>query len=145
MSDEEVATFLAEQRVMACATRGVRGWPHVMPLWYVVREGRIWGWTYASSQKARNLERDDRATLELETGESYEQLRGVMIEAHAVVHRATDTVVEVGREILERYGMQALGESFMEVVRAQAAKRIALEFVPVRTASWDHRKLGGGY
>ena len=33
----------------------------------------------------------------------------------------------------------------MDVIRAQAAKRIALEFVPVRFVSWDHRKLGGGY
>jgi hypothetical protein len=31
------------------------------------------------------------------------------------------------------------------VVRAQAAKRVALQFVPVRVASWDHRKLGGLY
>jgi nitroimidazol reductase NimA-like FMN-containing flavoprotein (pyridoxamine 5'-phosphate oxidase superfamily) len=145
MSEEEVGAFLVEQRVMACATRGVRGWPHVMPLWYVLRGGEIWGWTYAKSQKARNLERDDRATLQLEAGDRYEELRGVMIEAHAVVHRDTETVVEVGREILERYATKAPDESFMDVVRAQAAKRIALQFVPARIASWDHRKLGGGY
>jgi nitroimidazol reductase NimA-like FMN-containing flavoprotein (pyridoxamine 5'-phosphate oxidase superfamily) len=145
MTEEEVAAFLDAQRVMACATRGVRGWPHVMPLWYVLRDGRIWGWTYAKSQKARNLERDDRATLQLEDGDRYEELRGVMIEARAILHRDLETVVEVGREILERYGMGALGDSFMDVVRAQAAKRIALEFVPVRVATWDHRKLEGVY
>jgi nitroimidazol reductase NimA-like FMN-containing flavoprotein (pyridoxamine 5'-phosphate oxidase superfamily) len=145
MSEEEVGAFLVEQRVMACATRGARGWPHVVPLWYVVRDGEIWGWTYAKSQKARNLERDDRATLQLETGVRYDELRGVMIEAHAVIHRDQDEVVEVGREIAERYGMQSPGESFMDVVRAQAVKRIALQFVAARIASWDHRKLGGVY
>jgi hypothetical protein len=31
------------------------------------------------------------------------------------------------------------------MVEAQAAKRVALEFVEVRRASWDHRKLGGVY
>ena len=30
-------------------------------------------------------------------------------------------------------------------VRAQAAKRVAMQFVPERVASWDHRKLGGLY
>lgn len=145
MSEEEVSDFLGQQRVMACATLGIRGWPHVVPLWYVVREGRIWGWTYAKSQKARNLERDDRATLQLEAGDRYEELRGVMIEANAAIHREIETVVEVGREILERYGGGALGEGFMDVVRAQAAKRVALEFLPARVVSWDHRKLGGGY
>jgi len=145
MSEEEVASFLAEQKVTACATNGRSGWPHVMPLWYVLRGGRVWGWTYAKSQKARNLERDGRATLSLETGDRYEELRGVMIESRVAIHRELETVIEVGREILERYGGGALGEGFMEVVRAQAAKRVALEFAPVRTVSWDHRKLGGGY
>ncbi len=29
-----------------------------MPLWYVVRGGEIWAWTYAKSQKVHNLERE---------------------------------------------------------------------------------------
>ena len=32
---------------------GPRGWPHLMPLWYVVRDGEIWVWTYAKSQKVQ--------------------------------------------------------------------------------------------
>ena len=145
MSAEEVASFLAEQRVVVCGTIGVRGWPHLMPLWYVLRHGQIWAWTYAKSQKARNLERDDRATLQIEDGERYEELRGVMIEARVAVHREPETIVELGAEILQRYGGGALGEDFMDAVRAQAAKRVALQFVAERVASWDHRKLGGVY
>jgi general stress protein 26 len=145
MSDQEVAAFMAEQRVVVCGTRGHRGWPHLMPLWYVVRGGEIWAWTYAKSQKARNLERDDRATLQIEAGERYEELRGVMIEAHTVVHPETELVADLGREIFERYGVGALGEEFMDAIRAQAAKRVALQFVPARVATWDHRKLQGVY
>jgi hypothetical protein len=33
----------------------------------------------------------------------------------------------------------------LDVVAAQAVKRVALEFVERRMATWDHRKLGGGY
>ena len=40
-----------------------------MPLWYVVRDGELWAWTFAKSQKVRNLERDPRATLQVEAGE----------------------------------------------------------------------------
>jgi general stress protein 26 len=145
MTEAEVSAFLAEQRVVACASRGPRGWPHVMPLWYVVRDGEVWAWTYGKSQKARNLERDDRATLTLETGERYDELRGVMIEAHTVVHRDHETVVELGREILDRYGTPVQGEGAIEMFRAQAVKRVGLQFVPARLASWDHRKLGGVY
>ncbi|MFX8999760.1 pyridoxamine 5'-phosphate oxidase family protein, partial [Acinetobacter baumannii] len=62
MTDTELGAFLEEQRVVICATNGPRGWPHLMPLWYVVRGEEIWAWTYAKSQKVRNLERDPRAT-----------------------------------------------------------------------------------
>ena len=87
MSAEEVAAFLDEQRVVTCATLGRDGWPHLMPLWYVLRDGELWAWTYAKSQKVRNLERDARCTLQVETGDTYDQLRGVMIKADAVIHR----------------------------------------------------------
>ncbi len=145
MSDEEVAELLDRQRVVICATLGPRGWPHLMPLWYVVRAGEIWAWTYAKSQKARNLERDPRATLQLEEGEQYHELRGVMIEAGATIHRDVEVVAEVGAEIYGRYGAGAPDEGFAEAIRAQAAKRIALQFSAQRVASWDHRKLGGLY
>jgi general stress protein 26 len=145
MSEREVEAFLEAQRVVVCATAGGRGWPHLMPLWYVVRAGQIWAWTYAKSQKVRNLERDDRATLVLEDGAEYQELRGVMVEAHTVIHRDIDLVAETGAEIFTRYGSGALGPEFMDAVRAQAAKRVALQFVAERIASWDHRKLGGVY
>ena len=89
MTPEEIAAFLDEQRVVICATNGPRGWPHLMPLWYVVRGEDIWAWTYAKSQKVRNLERDARATLQVEDGEEYQELRGVMIEAETTIHRDT--------------------------------------------------------
>ena len=145
MSPAEIVAFIEHQRVVVCASHGPRGWPHLMPLWYVVRGEDIWAWTYAASQKTRNLERDQRATLQIEAGEEYQELRGVMIEAETTIHRETDGVTEVGAEIFKRYGSGAPGEEFMDMIRAQAAKRVALQFSAQRTASWDHRKLDGVY
>ena len=144
MSDDEVAAFLDEQRTVICATNGRDGWPHLMPLWYVVRNGELWSWTYAKSQKVRNLERDDHVTLQVETGEAYDQLRGVMIKARAVLHRETSDVAALGTEIFTRYtGGQA--EDVRDMVAAQAPKRVAVQFVAEGIATWDHRKLGGTY
>jgi Pyridoxamine 5'-phosphate oxidase len=156
MSDTEVREFLAAERVLTCATNGVRGWPHLMPLWFVTRPAdggeRVWAWTYAASQKVRNLERDPRATLQVETGTSYEELRGVMFECDVVVHRETDDVAALGREIFKRYASPPgeppateLPEDVLAMIDAQAAKRVAMEFVERRRATWDHRKLGGVY
>ncbi len=139
-----MAAFLDQQRVVICATNGHRGWPHLMPLWYTVRDGQIWAWTYAKSQKVKNLERDPRATLQVEDGEQYHELRGIMIEASTAVHRDLELVTEFGVELLRRYS-GAAGEELLEAVRTQASKRVALQFVPERTATWDHRKLAGAY
>jgi PPOX class probable F420-dependent enzyme len=145
MAPEEVARFLSEQRVVVCATNGPHGWPHLMPLWYIVRGDDIWAWTYAKSQKVRNLERDPRVTLQIEDGHEYDKLRGLMIEAQTTIHREPDLVAGVGAELLRRYGSTSDGPDFADAVRAQAAKRVALQFEPQHTTSWDHRKLGGVY
>jgi hypothetical protein len=141
MTADEARAFLAQERVVTCATLGPRGWPHLMPLWYVVRGDDVWAWTYAASQKARNLERDARATLQVETGDSYDQLRGVMLECDTVVHRELDDVAGVGMEISRKYA----GDPLTDMVMAQAPKRVALQFVERRRATWDHRKLAGTY
>jgi general stress protein 26 len=144
MSDDELRVFLDDQRTLICATNGVRGWPHLMPLWFVARGNDIWAWTYAKSQKVRNLERDPRVTLQIEAGETYDQLRGVMFEASTELHRDTEVVAALGAELLGRYGGGTTLE-LNDAIRAQAAKRVGLRFVISRTVTWDHRKLGGGY
>jgi PPOX class probable F420-dependent enzyme len=141
MTAGEAAAFLDEQRTVTCATLGRDGWPHLMPLWYVVRDGEIWAWTYAKSQKVRNLERDPRCTLQVEAGRTYDQLRGVMVKAEAVIHREFEAVAGVGEELAVRYGGAALDDGAREYVHRQAAKRVALQFRPRESATWDHRKL----
>jgi hypothetical protein len=146
LSDEEVSDFLAAERTVICATNGRDGWPHLMPLWFIVRDGELWAWTFAKSQKVKNLERDPRATLQVETGAEYQELRGVMLECETVLHRDTDDVLALGLEIFEKY-TPGLGQSdeVKAMVRKQAEKRVGLQFVERRRASWDHSKLGGVY
>ena len=149
MSDPEVLAFLDEERTVICATNGRRGWPHLMPLWYVVRptgDGeapQVWAWTFAKSQKVRNLERDARATVQVEAGSSYEELRGVMLECDVVVHRDVEVIRAFGLELFARYG--GVNDDVRAMIDQQAPKRVALQFVERHRATWDHRKLGGVY
>lgn len=154
LTSEEAAAFLADQKTVIVASNGVRGWPHLMPLWYVLHPSgpggtdELWAWTFAKSQKVRNLERDPRATLQVEDGEQYQELRGVMLETEVVIHRDVETVLGVGLEVFGKYAPGLDGELAAGVeamVRGQARKRVALQFVERRRTSWDHRKLGGTY
>jgi PPOX class probable F420-dependent enzyme len=146
MSDDELRAFLDEQMIVSVATLGPRGRPHLVPLWYVPEGDELIGWTYAKSQKARNLERDPRATLQVEDGVSYEELRGVMLECDVDVEREPEKVAEYGRALFTRYTPgDGLDPDAAEMVEGQAAKRVGLRFRPTRVVSWDHRKLGGTY
>ncbi len=172
MSEAEVVSFLTQERTVTCATTGPRGWPHLMPLWYALRASKpssqgtavgptvdnvtpgpqIWAWTYAVSQKVRNLERDQRASLQVEAGEQYQELRGVMFECDVIIHRDIETVGALGHEIFMRYAtprgeppVDELPQEVGAMVQAQAAKRVALQFFERRRATWDHRKLAGIY
>jgi PPOX class probable F420-dependent enzyme len=147
LSPDEQRELVETERVVIVSSVGPRGWPHSMPLWYVPRDGELWIWTYAKSQKVRNLERDPRATLLVETGYEYTELRGVMIEAEAEIHRDVETVSEFGKQLTVRYseGIESVEGDPAAALQAQAAKRVAIHFHPRRTATWDHRKLGGRY
>jgi PPOX class probable F420-dependent enzyme len=145
MSDPELRRFLDEGEIVTCATLGPRGRPHVVPLWYVPDGTTLRGWTYAKSQKARNLDRDPHATLQVEDGVRYEELRGVMFECDVEVDRDPKHVAEYGFALFRRYVDPELGTDARATVEQQAPKRVGLTFRPTRTVSWDHSKLGGSY
>jgi PPOX class probable F420-dependent enzyme len=141
MSDEELAAFLVEQMVMTVGTTGPSGRPHLMPLWYVPHGTTLTGWTYAKSQKTKNLERDPRATVQVEDGIQYQELRGVMMECDAELD---DDAKPYGLELYGRYAGE-LDDQVTAMVEKQAPKRVGLRFTPTRIVSWDHSKLGGTY
>jgi PPOX class probable F420-dependent enzyme len=147
LSDAELLELLERERIAIVSSLGPRGWPHSMPMWFVPRDREVWIWTYAKSQKVRNLERDPRATVLVETGREYGELRGVMVEAEAEIHRDGKTVLGFAEELTLRYaeGISSVDGDAKAALEAQAPKRVAIHFRPVRTASWDHRKLGGTY
>ena len=146
MSDAELSAFLQEEKVVTVATLGPGGRPHLMPLWYVAEGGALRGWTFAKSQKTRNLERDPRATLQVEAGSEYTELRGAMLECDVQLEWDTARVTDVGLELFSRYGGGGeLGPEVRDMVAKQAPKRVGLHFTPTRIVTWDHRKLGGVY
>jgi PPOX class probable F420-dependent enzyme len=151
MSPEELRAFIAAQRVLVLASIGRDGRPHLSALWYVLRGDEPWIFTYARSQKVRNLERDSRATLLLESGREYSELRGATLYADATLHQDGDVVADIAEELFARYAGDGSGERpgldepTRRAVRARVAKRVAVQFRVTAVVSWDHAKLEGTY
>lgn len=141
MTDDEVATFLVQQRTATMATLGPNGAPHLVAMWYAVIDGQVWFETKSRSQKAVNLRRDPRITCMVEEGETYDTLRGVSIEGTGVIVEDPEALWEVGVSVWERYNGPYTDE-VKPLVEFMLHKRIAVRIDVDRVRSWDHRKLG---
>lgn len=148
LTDDEVREYLETEKTLIIVSNGRNGFPHPMPMWFAVEDdGAIVCTTFAKSQKVLNWRRDPRATLLVESGEEYAELKGLVIYAQCEVVDDLETVKDTlagvngkGRE-LDAEARAKLRES----VSGTASKRIVLRFRPERIVSWDHAKLGGRY
>jgi PPOX class probable F420-dependent enzyme len=144
MSDEEIREFLAAGRDLQVASINADGTPHLVTMWYAMRDGEVAFWTYAKSQKVVNLRRDPRLSVLVATGEVYEQLKGVSIVGRAEVVDDPDEVLGYGEAVYERY-WGPLNDTVLDGVKAMSAKRVVIVVKPEKILSWDHGKLGGAY
>ena len=145
MTPDEVDAFLAGEMKVQVATINPDGSPHLTTLFYVLHEGRLAFWTYASSQKIKNLERDARITCLVEAGDDYFELRGVSITGKAELVTEEARIREIGSAVASRMVHGAdLGDLGRDLVERQVRKRYAVVVEPGKVASWDHRKMTDG-
>ena len=121
---------------MHVATASADGWPHVVPLWFVWRDGAVWINNLRRSKRSRDIGEGSPVALCVDTGVSYQELRGAVL-----------------------YGRfeAAVGDTALEAVKAEFARKYwAVETIPdlkshqwlrlkpERIASWDFRKIPAG-
>ena len=144
MTDEEVEAVLGGRHTLNVATIGPAGRIHLVAMWYGFLEGAPAFWTYGKSQKILNLRRDPRITALVETGEQYEELRGVELVGTGTIVEDRERIMELGRSVFERYTGPYTDE-MAPVLEATGAKRLVVKLEIESVVSWDHGKLGGRY
>lgn len=151
MSDAEIAQFLAAPHTLIVTSIDRDGIPHIAPMWYVVEDGKIVFRSFTKSQKIVNLRRNSKIAALVEDGTSYGELRGVMIRGTARLIADAAYCLDLYGKLAARYGMiggsprQLSPEELEAAFGRYAAKNTAVVIEPERIASWDHRKLSGGY
>jgi general stress protein 26 len=113
-------------------------------MWYAVLDGDPVFWTFGKSQKIKNLQRDPRITLLVESGEEYGELIGVELVGKATVLTERDDIMAIGEAVFARYFGEVTDETrpFIELT---GAKRFGVRVDVDRVVSWDHKKLEGAY
>lgn len=145
LTEAERTEYLAKALTIILVSVGRDGYPHAVPMWFTIDDdGCCYMTTYGRAQKTVNVRRNPKVALLVESGETYDQLEGVLIRGTAEVIEDLDLCVRVLTRIQTKH-LGPLGPEVGEILRKQAAKRVVLKITPERFASWDHRKLGGVY
>jgi hypothetical protein len=146
MTDAELEAYLEEQTILNIATIGPTGHPHLVAMWYVVMDGKVTFWTFGKSQKILNLRRDPKITGLVESGDTYDQLKGVELVGTGRIIDDYDQVLAIGKAVGVKYnGEAAISDAALPFLEAQANKRLGIQIDVERVVSWDHTKIGGGY
>jgi PPOX class probable F420-dependent enzyme len=145
LTPDEQHTYLNESHTIVLSSNDRHGYPHSVAMWYVADpDGSVLMTTFAKSQKAVNLRRDPRCSLLIESGRTYETLKGLLIRGRAELTADVEAVLDLLGRVHEKYN-QGSAAGLREAMRSQALKRVLVRVRPERVSSWDHQKLGGVY
>ncbi len=145
MTEAEIWPFIESRQSLQVATLNKDGSVQLTTLWFAVVDGAIVFETFTKSQKIVNLQRDPRIAVLVEDGTTYDQLRGVSINARAELVDEPAAVERYAAHIVRKNNPDIAPEMIPQAAKMMARKRTVVVIRPERIASWDHRKLAGAY
>jgi nitroimidazol reductase NimA-like FMN-containing flavoprotein (pyridoxamine 5'-phosphate oxidase superfamily) len=136
MTDQEVKAFLdTKPGWIVLSTIGRDGYPHSVPLGYFRLGDDIYIGCRAGTQKIKNIERNTKVSLVLESGSSRQDLKGVMIQGHATVHTDPETALRLSREAARLRGVAE------DTLPREPRPGVAyIQVQPKRVISWDYSR-----
>lgn len=135
LTPEELDDLLGKTRECHVATVSPDGKPHVVPLWFAWHDGAVWLNSLIKSRRTRDIRAGSPASVCVDDGESYGELRGAVLEGR--FEEVTDeSTLERVREV---FGAKYWGGT-IPAVRSHVWVRLAAD----RVASWDFRKIPQG-
>jgi PPOX class probable F420-dependent enzyme len=145
LTPAEQREYLETSHTCILTTLDRHGYPHAVAMWFVVEpDGAVSMTTFGKSQKTVNVRRDPRCAVLVESGRTYDELKGLLIRGRATVIEDTDQVLDLLGRVHEKYNHGHAAE-VRDALLAQARKRVIVRIHPERVSSWDHRKLAGAY
>lgn len=120
------------------------GRPVPLPIWFVVLDRRIYLSTPAASRKATRIRRDARASLLVESGESWVELSAVLVQGTATVVTDPPKQARAAEALTVKYDGHARPDDRLpEAVRDfYAVERAVIRLDPDgEPTSWDNSRI----
>ncbi|MDX1448528.1 MAG: pyridoxamine 5'-phosphate oxidase family protein [Acidimicrobiia bacterium] len=143
MTETEIRELLEAGQNLQVATNGSDGYPHLTTLWYHLIDGLVTFRSFTKSQRIVNLARDPRITVLVEAGDTYDQLRGVMIQGRAALDSDPARVMATYLGVTQKMQGEDVTPEAIEMLFGRFKdKNTVVTVHPERVISWDHRKGG---
>lgn len=105
MTDDEANAFLdSRPGWLMLTTIGKDGYPHTIPIGYFRLGDDLYMGCRANTQKTKNIERNPKASAMVESGDSMQTIKGVMVQGDAEVITAPEETLRLMREAARRRG-----------------------------------------
>lgn len=144
LTPDEQAQYLRENRKCALATLDPHGFPHIVAMNFICRDGAFYMTSYGKAQKVLNVRRNPKVSIMVESGSAYAELKGVMVRGLCEIIEGEETVRDIFGWMAEARGAAA-NTARPATASNSAPKRVVMKIVPDKTVTWDHSKLGGRY
>ena len=138
MTKEEAHAYLdSKPGWIVLTTIGADGYPHSVPIGYFRIGDEVFLGGRAGTQKMLNVERNPRVSLLLESGETMQNIKGLMIQGEASVVSEPEELLRLAREAARQRG--APEDRLPTEPPAGAA---FVRVTPRKMISWDYAREG---
>ncbi len=144
-SSDEIRLIMSRERHLRIATLGPGTDINLTPMTFGWAGGKAY--IFGRGQKVANLRRTDTATILVDTGEKWRELKGIMMRGRAVVletaaEEAGDAhLAEAQVNLGHKHGLTKDGQPVPYTATASGNSRRWIVFTPHKTVSWDNAKL----
>jgi Pyridoxamine 5'-phosphate oxidase len=139
MTPEEREEFLLAARTCRIGTSDADGNPHVSALWFVWDSGVLWLNSVVKSQRWTNLMRNPRASVLVDDGHDFLELRGLEIIGSVEVIGEVPRTGEANDALVAPE--HAFGQKYGNGQFTYDGGHAWLRLVPDKIVSWDFRKM----
>ena len=133
--DARALQRLDGERLIWFGTVGPDGFPHAVPVWFLVYDDRILILSEPKTAKVRNVRANPYALLHLEAGDDGEKLTLLQGTATVSPKPTVEWLPAIGAAYATKYdrGLAGLGLTVETMAEQYAA---VIEFVPVKLIAW---------
>ena len=126
------AEFIKSQKILRLATVDKKGSPHIVPVWYLYKDGSFYVGTNTSTKKAKNVRKNSKVSFCVDLG-VHSPIIGVMGIGNAKLILRKNDVARIAKKILLRYFKSLNNKSAQELL---SQTDCIIEIVPKKITAW---------